>query len=160
MRASLWMGVAAILASVACSPQARTPPADLAAERTALMDTDRAWFESAGDREKFATFLADEAMFLPAGAPLARGKERYLAVSSELFSAPGTRLTWQPSSAEVSQSADLGYTIGSYELTVNDANGDPVTSLGKYLTVWRKQTDGQWRVVADCFNSNAPPPGS
>ena len=68
MRASLWMGAAAILASVACSPQARTPPADLAAERTALMDTDRAWFESAGDMR--SAFLADEAMFLPAGAPL------------------------------------------------------------------------------------------
>ena len=160
MKASLWMGVVAILASAACGPQALTPPADLAAERTALMDTDRAWFASQGDEGKFASFVAENAVWLPAGIPLVSGKERYLAVSSELFAAPGTRLTWQPSSAEVSESADLGYTIGSYELTVNDANGDPVTSLGKYLTVWRKETDGQWRVVADCFNSDAPPPGS
>lgn len=160
MRASLWLGVAAILASAACSPQARTSPANLAAERTALMDTDRAWFESQGDSEAFAAFVANEAVWLPAGLPLVSGKERYLAVSSELFAAPGTRLTWQPSSAEVSESADLGYTIGSYELTANDSNGNPVTSLGKYLTVWRKETDGQWRVVADCFNGDAPPPGS
>lgn len=27
---------------------------------------------------------------------------------------------------------------------MNDASGKPVTDRGKYLEVWKKQTDGTW----------------
>jgi len=29
---------------------------------------------------------------------------------------------------------------------------------GKYVTVYRKQPDGKWKVVADIFNSDLPAP--
>ncbi len=29
--------------------------------------------------------------------------------------------------------------------------------VGKYLTAWRKQADGEWKVTADIFNEDAPP---
>jgi ketosteroid isomerase-like protein len=41
---------------------------------------------------------------------------------------------------------------------MKDSKGKPVQERGKYLTVWRKQADGNWRVVIDTFNSDAPPP--
>jgi hypothetical protein len=28
---------------------------------------------------------------------------------------------------------------------------------GKYLTVWKKQADGSWKVLFDMFNSDLPP---
>jgi ketosteroid isomerase-like protein len=34
--------------------------------------------------------------------------------------------------------------------------GSPMKDSGKYMTVWRKQADGSWKVVADMFNTNMP----
>jgi hypothetical protein len=31
-----------------------------------------------------------------------------------------------------------------------------MTSEEKYVTIWRKDEAGAWKVVADIFNSNAP----
>ena len=160
MRALVLICVAAVFSSTGCKPQEQTPQVDLAAERAALMNTDRAWSESMPDVEKILAFYAEGAFFLPANAPIAQGKEAIRATLTKQFFGPGVSLTWKPTTAQVSESADLGYTIGTYQRTINDAKGNPVTTVGKYLTAWRKQADGQWKVVADCFNSDAPPTGS
>ena len=46
---------------------------------------------------------------------------------------------------------------GSAYVTVWPADSDPITIDGKYITVWKKQSDGTWRVTADMFNANGPP---
>jgi ketosteroid isomerase-like protein len=39
---------------------------------------------------------------------------------------------------------------------VNDAQGKPVTDNGKFVEVWKKQSDGKWKCVADTYNSDLP----
>ena len=39
---------------------------------------------------------------------------------------------------------------GTYELTMNDASGKPINDRGKYLEVWEKQTDGNWKLPPTC----------
>ena len=67
-------------------------------------------------------------------------------------------MAWHATKADVARSGDLAYMIGTYELSLNDASGKPVHDRGKYAEVWKKQTDGQWKVVADMFNSDLPMP--
>jgi ketosteroid isomerase-like protein len=50
--------------------------------------------------------------------------------------------------------------VGTYQQTLNDAKGKPVTDRGKYLTVWKKQPDGKWKAVADMGISDLPAPGA
>jgi ketosteroid isomerase-like protein len=146
----------AILALAGCTTQPPAPQIDLANERAVLMDTDRSWSETVNDVEKFLSFVAEGASFLPSGMPLAEGQEAIRATATNLFSAPGFALNWKATKAEVSDSADLGYTIGAFQLTMNNAEGKPETTVGKYVTVWEKQADGQWKVVVDCFNPDGP----
>ena len=42
----------------------------------------------------------------------------------------------------------------------NGPKGKPVADRGKYVTIWRKQPDGKWKVVADILNSDLPVPGA
>jgi uncharacterized protein (TIGR02246 family) len=133
------------------------PQVDLANVRVALIDTDQAWSATVHDAEKFVSFFADDASFLAPDMPLAQGKEAIRAAADQMLALPGFDVTWKASKADVAASADFGYTLGTYQLTTNDAAGKPVTSVGKYVTVWKKQDDGQWKVVADCFNPDAPP---
>ncbi len=66
---------------------------------------------------------------------------------------PGA-LTWAPRAADAAPSGDLAYTSG--DATIRDSGE---VSYSNYLTVWKRQSDGRWRVVADGGNS-APAPAS
>jgi len=69
----------------------------------------------------------------------------------------GTTLTWTPIKAEMASSGDLGYTYGNYVYTAKNKEGKTVTSYGKYTSIWKKQKDGQWKVVVDVGNSSPDP---
>jgi ketosteroid isomerase-like protein len=69
----------------------------------------------------------------------------------------GATLVWKPVKAEVSQSGDLGYTIGTYESRGPGPDGRFVTRYGKYCSVWKKQKDGAWKWVVDVGTPSAPP---
>lgn len=63
-------------------------------------------------------------------------------------------LVWQPVFAWVAESRDLGFTIGEYTSTQRGSSGAAIQRTGKYLTVWRRQSDGTWRFVVDGGNAN------
>jgi ketosteroid isomerase-like protein len=56
-------------------------------------------------------------------------------------------LTWVPQYASVSKSGELGYTYGIYTYTNEDT-----TFQGTYVSIWRKQADGNWKFVLDTGN--------
>ena len=60
-------------------------------------------------------------------------------------------LTWKPLRAEAARSGDLGYSYGTYEFK-GTKDGKPVTDAGKYTSVWKKQKDGQWKIIVDVGN--------
>ncbi|MEE8426134.1 MAG: DUF4440 domain-containing protein [Woeseiaceae bacterium] len=146
----------AIFLSFGCAPPASESTAvDLEGERDALMAVDKAWSESIDDTDAFLSFIAEDAYFMPFGAPLARG-DAIRTTWEGLASMPGFDLEWQATTAEVAASGDIGYTIGTFELTAEHDSTAMLTE-GKYVTVWHKQADGSWKVQVDCFNANGPP---
>jgi ketosteroid isomerase-like protein len=67
--------------------------------------------------------------------------------------AAGTALTWRPVYVAVAASLDLGFTVGEYSSTSRGPSGAAIQRFGKYLTVWRRQSDGTWKFVAHAANS-------
>jgi hypothetical protein len=65
------------------------------------------------------------------------------------------QLTWTPTEAVLGPSGDIGYTWGHFEGHSKDANGNPVTTAGRYITIWRKQPNGDWKVILDA-GANEP----
>jgi ketosteroid isomerase-like protein len=157
MRFAVSLSSLTLLMNVGCTPQ---PQIDLDAERTTLMEADRAWFESyaASDNpaDVFAAQFVDDGSLLPPDAPMAQGKEAIHAAITGLEAMPGFSVTWAPDVADVGSGGDLGFTKGSYAINMDSPEG-PVTINGKYLTIWKKQADGAWMVTADMFNANGPP---
>ncbi len=66
------------------------------------------------------------------------------------------QLTWTPTDAVMSPSGDMGYTWGHFEGHSKDVNGNPIITKGRYMTIWRKEANGQWKVVLDA-GANEPP---
>jgi ketosteroid isomerase-like protein len=101
----------------------------------------------------FAQWFADDAVELGNGAAPAIGKVAI--VKSATWSPKDYQLTWTPTDAMMGPSGDMGYTWGHYEGHSKDANGNPVTTSGRYMTIWRRQPDGNWKVVLDA-GANEP----
>lgn len=152
--------LALFIVSCTQAPPSAPPPPDAAAARQALLDADRAWSETAKDVDRFVSFFAPDASFNAPGAPIATGTEAIRAAAKQMMAMPGFNVTWKAAQADVAASADLGYTRGTYELRFNDASGKPLVDRGKYVTVWKKNGAGEWKVVADIFNSDTPQPSS
>lgn len=131
----------------------RASPADARTLREADQALARAVEQH--DRAAFESLLSDEAWFAGGGRPL-QGRAAVGAAWASFFDPAGPRMRWAPELAELSRSGDLGYTVGHYLLESRDAEGRSVKREGRYVTVWRREVDGAFRVAVD---SPLIPPG-
>lgn len=129
---------------------------DRGAATRALLERDREWsrLAEAGQQvDSIVSYWSEDAHVVMPGAPPLVGRAAIRQMVSGSLAAPGFKISWTPDSAEVSALGDLGYTYGTTHLSVPDSAGHPTTTEQRYLTVWRKGPDGQWRCVWDTFNS-------
>lgn len=108
------------------------------------------------DIEAFRSFLDDDARFV--GSSVDRGPEQITAAWQVFFSDDGPAIKWRPRFVEVLEDGDLALTRGPYRMVVEDPDGNPVEHWGTFNSVWRKNADGEWRVIFDAGNSAAAPP--
>jgi len=102
----------------------------------------------------FADWFADDGVALGNAAMPLIGK---VAIQKSANWDPKVyQLTWTPTDAMMGPSGDMGYTWGHYEGHSKDASGQPIVVKGRYITVWKRQADGQWKVVLDA-GANEPP---
>ncbi|MDQ1409891.1 MAG: hypothetical protein QOJ41_1626 [Acidobacteriaceae bacterium] len=124
------------------------------ADEQAIRKLDAEWSAAAQNKdvEKSVSFYAEDGLMLPSNAPKAAGKAQIRDLWSHMVASPGFGVSFGPTKIEVAKSKDMAYEVGTYEMTVNDPQATPTTVLGKYVVVWQKQSDKQWKVVADIFN--------
>ncbi len=118
-----------------------------------LISTERAFAKTSvekGMKEAFLAYLAPEAVVFRPGP--VNGHEWIKARPD-----PGIRLEWEPAVADVSSAGDLGYTTGPWTVTAV-AEGKETHAYGQFVSVWKKQEDGAWRVVLD-HGITHPSPG-
>lgn len=105
----------------------------------------------------FADWFAGDGVALGNGvAPLIG---RVAIAKSATWSPKDYQLTWTPTDAMMGPSGDMGYTWGHYEGRSKDANGNAVSTSGRYITMWRKDPDGNWKVVLDAGSNDSAAAG-
>jgi len=141
----------------ACSD---TPPAPVdtsAADQKAIRDGEIAWASdwAAKDLDKIVSHYADDAALMITDAPVMKGKDAIRTGLKAMLADKNLSLSFTTTSAEVSK--DLGYTTGTYSMTMtNSKTKKAETEKGKYVTVYKKQADGSWKSVADISNADGP----
>lgn len=113
---------------------------------------------AAGGGRAFADWFAPDAVTLNNGKPAIQGRANI--ASTATWTPADYQLTWIPQGASMGPSNDMGYTWGSYEGRARDSNGQTVTTAGRYITVWRKQADGNWKIALEASADDAPGAGN
>ena len=142
-----------VLAISGCAPQVDVE-AERAAIRGVLAQRVQAWNDK--DVERVLSFNTKDSSWFPPNAPIASGQEAMRALFPHMVESPGFAVSAETTAVEVSRAGDLAYSPGIYEITVNDPEGNPVTTVGKWVSVWKKQADGSWKVVAHIWNLDGP----
>jgi hypothetical protein len=78
------------------------------------------------------------------------GKAAIKEYMTPLLSRPSFRLEWKPIISALAPGGALGYTVGTWEGVVLGEGGQRVVKRhGAFVTVWKRQADGSWRVLFD-----------
>ena len=146
-----------VLLVVTATPMSFSRPKSNAADdETAIRKADVEWSQAANinQLDKFLSFYADDASVLPFNARMVSGKDQIRQFFTQLMSKPGFAVKFGPTRIEVSKAHDIAYEIGTAELKLNDAQGQPTTLPAKYVVVWKKDSNRHWKAVADIFNTD------
>ena len=150
MRSRVTMVGAGVLLVATLAAQPAIPPA-----LAAMADTEREFAKAAtvkGWRDAFLDFFADDSI---AFAPeVVSAKDRLRKQSLTPFSE--FELIWEPRTGDVAASGDLGWLTGP-STSISHKSPEKKPNYGCYLSVWRKQPDGRWRVFID-VGTSAPEP--
>lgn len=121
-----------------------------------LLEADRRFAEDTerGGGKACLAWFADDAVTLSNGKPVVQGKA---AIGRDTdWNPKDYQLSWSPDGARMGPSRDMGVTWGAYHGHSHDHQGNPVVTRGRYITVWKKDAAGGWKVVLDASN-DAPP---
>ena len=152
----LLLSLLLVALSTAC--QTQTAADTRATDEATLRNLDSEWSKSAGARDvdKTVSYYAADAVVMPPNIPALTTKEAIRGLWQSMLGSPGFSGGWNATRVDVARSGDLGYITGSYEFSEKDAGGKPMTDKGKFLEVWKKQSDGSWKCVVDMFSSDLP----
>ena len=141
MTRRLLLALAAAAATTACGSIRREADAPALPDRLRAAKIAFAATMAARDLGAFATFIADDAVFINGGKPL-RGKAAIVAHWQRFYSGPRAPFSWKPAIVEVIEGGRLGYSEGP----VSDPDG---VVVARYASTWRLDAGGQWQVVFD-----------
>ena len=150
-----------LLMTTACVPKA-LPPKPIADDRDLqdqLFAADRAFAKAVADSGApalNARLASDVARPGNGGLILLRGKVPVAADMSSLFADPSALVTWDPTDAVAYADRVTGVTVGRYAMVRRSTRTDTL-ARGRYLTLWRRQSDGRWTIMLDTGWPDAPP---
>jgi uncharacterized protein (TIGR02246 family) len=141
------------------APTANAGASNHDADVQAIRDNEKQWNQDfvGKDPAKLAGYYADDAVLMTPGAEPASGKAAIQKRVEELVKDPAMSLQFQSATVDVASSGDLGYSRGSYTMTMTDPKTKkPINDHGSYVTEYRKQADGSWKAIADVVVSEVP----
>jgi ketosteroid isomerase-like protein len=129
---------------------------DLATEKENLLRRDAEWSKVASegsDVERILSYWTDDAVVLPPRLPGIIGKAALRQYVENSLQIPGFKISWTSTDATVSADGELAYVFSRNAVTFNGADGKPITTKGRAVTIWRREPDHEWRCVVDIWNA-------
>ena len=122
-----------------------------------LVDVDQAFNAMAQTQsiaEAFEHYLAKNALNLNGGYD---GVSRAEVIADYQRRRDTLKMKWWPVTSEIATSGELGFTWGRFIEHKTHEDGKVEEIHGKYITIWQKDEQGQWKSLTDMGVLNPPP---
>jgi ketosteroid isomerase-like protein len=118
-----------------------------------LMDADRAFAKVTASKglDGWMSVMADDAVRIsPLGGKVVSGKAGVRELDAAIFADPKKQLVWEPTDGGAFADGKHGFTTGTSKFIEKTADGkETILSTGHYVTWWRKDDNGVWKVILD-----------
>ena len=147
-----------LLALTACESKPPAPPDTRAADEAAIRTAEAAMIKTfaALDAAGAVGFYTEDVVGMSADSPAIHGRENMRQYFETLFKEK-PEFAASTAKVEVARSGDLAYSMGTGTMTVKPKKGKPVQSGVKYVSVWKKQPDGTWKIIVDTLIPDPAP---
>jgi uncharacterized protein (TIGR02246 family) len=144
-----------LLGVSACSGPKDAMQAEVSASKLELgqMNRDFAAALNAKDAKAAAALYTEDAVLIPPGEPLVRGREAIEEYWRGAIELGGVRDV-SVETMDALSSGTLGYETGSFVLTANGPDGEPVVDRGRYVELLRREPDGRWLSTHGIWNAS------
>jgi ketosteroid isomerase-like protein len=118
----------------------------------AMTNAEKKFYETGqekGTRAAFLEFLAPDGIVFRPGP--VNGQEAWSKRPET-----GLDLVWEPTFAAIARSGDFGYTTGPAKWRASK-KGEKFLGYGQFISIWKRQKDGSWKVALDCGIENPEP---
>ncbi len=129
---------------------------DLISERARVLRRDADWSALASegrDLEGILAYWTDDAVVLAPGLPAVIGKNALREYVQRSMDIPGFGISWTTTDVTLSADGTLAYMFSRNAVTMNAPDGTLATTEGRAVTIWRRESDGEWRCAVDIWNA-------
>jgi uncharacterized protein (TIGR02246 family) len=135
--------------SFAAEPETRDAPA-LAEARKAIDKGNAQWIEAwdKADATLIATLFANDGVLLSRNGKFFKGPQQVLERMKTVLESAGKGVKATVTTVDLWLDGDIAYETGTYSYRYQE-KGKPVNEEGRYVTIWKRQTDGAWKIIMD-----------
>jgi uncharacterized protein (TIGR02246 family) len=146
--------ILALLVAVCGLASAQTNQADearLAEARKAIDAGNVEWIagQKAGNADRMASLFDSDGSQFGGKGKVTRGRKAIHDRFADGFKTNGPALDFTITTLEVWLVDDLAYESGNYTVKLQPKGKDAASYAGKYVTIWKRQRDGSWRIWVD-----------
>ena len=154
LKNSIWI-IGAICVIFSAALASSLVAADFNTDEQVIDGTYRDWVAAANakDIERWATFLAPNAIFLPPNNPALTNEVDIKKFYIALFADERSRLDCRQERVEISLSKDLAWSTGHCLATFTGSNGEEAHDKSKWAKVWIRMESGEWKCIVNSWSS-------
>ena len=157
MKPLLLGAIIVLLAAPPAFSQTKNPSAVPEAASEAFTEAKRGidkgnaeWIEAweKGDPERIAAIFTDDGIMLSQGGKVFKGRQQILERQKAAMQSVTPPVKVSVITVKIWLDGDTAYETGKYKYEYTE-KGKPTTEEGRYVTMWKRQGDGSWKLTMD-----------
>jgi uncharacterized protein (TIGR02246 family) len=127
-----------------------TPSAALAQARQAIDKGNVQWIEAwdKADASLLSRLFAEDGILLGRNGKIFKGPQQVFERQKPVMEGAGKGVKVTVTTVDLWLDGETAYETGKYSYKYQE-KGQPVTEEGRYVTIWKRQSDGSWKIIMD-----------
>jgi uncharacterized protein (TIGR02246 family) len=127
-----------------------TPSAALVEARQAIDKGNAQWIEAwdKADASLLARLFAEDGVLLGRNGKIFKGPQQIFERQKAVMEGAGKGVKSTVTTVDVWLDGEIAYETGKYSYKYQ-GKGKPVSEEGRYVTIWKRQRDGSWKIIMD-----------